>query len=80
MSRLLSSIGDAFDVMKRFFNQNIGDGGITIIVVVLAVTALLLFWDICKTAIGKKTLKIRWLSLVLLLIDLLVLIYFCLMY
>lgn len=80
MSNLLSAFNDAINVMKTFFNQNIGVSGITVIVCVLAVTALILFWSLCKEAIGKKKLVIKWGRLILLLIDVLVLIYFCLMY
>ena len=77
---LLSSFTDAIDVMRKWFNVNIGDVGITIAVCILAVCALLLFWNLCKAAIGKTKIVIKWGQLILLIIVICVLVYLCLMY
>ena len=76
MTRLLSAISDAFAVMRDFFNRSIGTAGITIIVCILAVCALLLFWSLCKAAIGKNKLVIKWGQLILFIIIVGLLVYF----
>ena len=72
---------DAIDLMRRFFNQNIGVSGITVIVCVLAVTAILLLWNVFKGFLANKgKIVIKWVSLIFLVLDVVLLVYFCLMY
>lgn len=79
-SQFLATFIETWGMMRDFFNQNIGTAGITIIVCLLAVVALCLFWSLCKEAIGKKKLVIKWWRLIFLIIDVVLLVYFCLMY
>lgn len=80
MSRLLSTLSDVWEGSKQFFGNVFGTAGITVGVCILAVFALILFWWVCKTAIGQKKLKINWWALILLIVDIILLVYFCLMY
>ena len=80
MSNLLSAIGDAFNVMRDFFSKAIGTSGITILVCLLSVFALLLLWWLIKPAINKPKFVIKWWRLILLIVDVILLVYFCLMY
>lgn len=79
-SVMLSAFSDAWQIMKDFFNQSIGTAGITVVVCILSVVGLLLFWHLCKSAIGKTKVVIKWWTLILLVVDVILLVYFCLMY
>ncbi len=78
--QLLATFLEAWQMMSDFFNQNIGTAGITIVVCLLAVVALCLFWSLIKPAIGKNKVVIKWWRLILLIVDVVLLVYFCLMY
>ncbi len=80
MSMLASSASDAFNLVKSWFSQNVGDVGITIIVCLLAMTALLLFRNLIKAAVGKTKIVIKWGQLFLLIITVVLIVILCLMY
>ncbi len=79
-SRLLASFGEVWQGMKDFFSQNIGDAGLTIIICVLTVVGLLLLWGFIQPAIGKTKFVIKWWRLIFLIVDVVLLVYFCCMY
>ena len=80
MSKLLSTISDVWEGSKEFFGRVFGTAGITVVICLLSVLAMILFWAVCKKAIGKKKLSINWWALILLIVDVVLLVYFCLMY
>lgn len=79
MIRLLSDFDAAMNIMRDFW-QGIGSGWLSVIVVILAAVALLLFLSLVKAAVGKTSVVIKWGRLLLLIIDIVLLVYFCLMY
>ena len=74
------SLLGAFETIKKWFGIKVGNVGITILICMLSMTALLIFWNLCKAAIGKSKIVVKWGQLVTLIVLVFLIVWLCLMY
>ncbi len=77
---MLSLIAGFFQDVNEWVNLNIGDVGVTILICMLSVIALLLFWNVFRASIGKTKFVFKWGQTLLLIIVILAIVWLCTMY